>query len=114
MLEHVITSKFDELSNVLNHYMFIPDRCKFYFLSLLSHLPPHRRQYSRNTNSINAALNRVRQDFISELELRLISVITTTLINLKQMRTSNIVKLEQALVTLLVVKSHVSGNLSLN
>ena len=29
VLEHVITSKFDELSNVLNHYMFIPDRCKF-------------------------------------------------------------------------------------
>ena len=82
--------------------------------SLLSHLSPHRRQYSRNTNSINAALNRVRQDFISELELRLISMITTTLINLKQMRTSNIVKLEQALLTLLVVNLHVSSNLSLN
>ena len=36
---------------------------------LLSFISSHRQQYLRNTNSINAALNQVRQGFINELEL---------------------------------------------
>ena len=72
ILEHLITIKFDKLSNVFNHLIRLFRTGVNFILSLLSHLSSHRQQYLRNTNSIDASLNQVRQGFINELELQLI------------------------------------------
>ena len=72
ILEHLITIKFDKLSNVFNHLIRLFRTGVNFILSLLSHLSSHRQQYLRITNSIDAALNQVRQGFINELELQLI------------------------------------------